>query len=84
METSQNNLKEGKQIGHYSIPPEVLKRRDVHNIILEFANKLLYDNVKPEQWSKVDGLLLSKVGDLSDTGITEGSFCFSLFQKWST
>ena len=37
------------------------------NIILEFSNKLLNDNVIPDQWSEIDMLPLPKTGDLSET-----------------
>ncbi|XP_029638045.1 uncharacterized protein LOC115213251 [Octopus sinensis] len=72
IERATSNLKEGKQTGPDNIPPEVLKICDLDNIILEFANKLLNDNVKPEQWSKIDSLPLPKTGDLSDTGNYRG------------
>ena len=45
-----------------------LKRCDLDDVILEFANRLLNDNVKPEQWSEIDMLPLPKTGDLSDIG----------------
>ena len=41
-------------------------------IILEFSNKLLNDDVIPDQWSEIDMLLLPKTGDLSETSNYRG------------
>ena len=65
---AKKNLCEGKSTGPDDIPSEVIKRCDFDNIIITFANKLLVDNAKPEQWSEIDLLPLPKSGDL---GITE-------------
>ena len=43
-------LREGKASGPDDIPPEVLKRCDLDDIILRCANKLMNENMKPEQW----------------------------------
>ena len=63
-----SNLCEGKSAGPDDIPPEVIKRCNLNDIILSFANKLLMENVKPEQWSEIDLLPIPKSGDLSNTG----------------
>ena len=64
----KRQMKEGKQYGPDHIPPEVIKRCDLDDIILHFASKLLNDNEKPKQWSEIDMVTLPKSGDLSDTG----------------
>ena len=53
--------------GSDEIPPEVLKFCDLDEIILNFANKLLIGNEKPQQWSDVDIKPLPKSGDLGLT-----------------
>ena len=63
----KESLKEGKQTGSDNIPPEVLKRCDLDEIILDFANNLLEKNEKPMQWSEIDLKPLPKSGDLSNT-----------------
>ncbi|CAI9723173.1 Hypothetical predicted protein [Octopus vulgaris] len=81
IERSTSNLKEEKQTGPDNISPEVLKRCDLDDVILEFANKLLNDNVKPEQWSELDLLPQPKTGDLSDTGNYRGISLSSIVAK---
>ena len=81
LQLAKKNLKEGKQSGPENISPEVLKRCDLDDIILEFANKLLNDNVKREQWSEIDMLPLPKAGDLSDTGNCRGISLSSIVMK---
>ena len=44
-------IKEGKSSGEDGIPPEVLKRCDVDEIILDFCNQALIKDRKPDQWS---------------------------------
>ena len=54
--------------GPDGIPPEVIKRCNFDNIILQLSNKLLNDNVIPEQWTETNLLPIPKSGDLSQTG----------------
>ena len=63
----KRKLKTGKLPGSDEIPPEVLKFCDLDEIILNFANKLLISNEKPQQWSDVDIKPLPKAGDLGFT-----------------
>ena len=51
LKVAKYNLREGKTSGPDNIRQEVLKRCDLDDILLEFANKLLNDNIKPDQWS---------------------------------
>ena len=59
---------EGKVSGPDGIPPEVIKRCNFDNIILELSNKLLNENVIPEQWTEIKLLPILKSGDLSQNG----------------
>ena len=79
MEKVKKQLQEGKKSGFDNIPPEVLKRCNLDDIFLNFANKLLNDNVKPEQWSEM--IPLPKTGDLSDTGNYRGISLSSIVAK---
>ena len=47
--------------------------------LLEFANKLLNDNIKPDQWSEIDMLPLPKSGDLSLAANYRGISLSSMF-----
>ena len=48
---AQSSLVEGKSCGEDCIPPEVLKRCNLDDIILKFCNQTLLHGKKPEQWS---------------------------------
>ena len=63
----KRKLKTGKLPGSDGIPPEVLKYCNLDKIILDFANELMINNEKPQQWSDVDINPLPKSGDLSLT-----------------
>ena len=60
----------------------MLKRCNLDDIFLNFANKLLNDNVKPEQWSEIDMIPLPKTGDLSDTGNYRGISLSSIVARF--
>ena len=77
----KQHMREGKQTGPDNIPSEVLKRCDLDEIILEFANRLLKEDVKPKQWSEVDILPLPKAGDLSDPRNYRGISLSSIVAK---
>ena len=63
----KKRLKTGKLPGGDEIPPEVLKYCDLDAIILEYANKLLINHEKPQQWSDINLMPLPKSGDLGYT-----------------
>lgn len=65
-ESVRKQLRNGRQPGPSNIPPEVLKRCDLDNIILEFASRLLKEDAKPKQWSELYLIPLPKTGDLSE------------------
>ena len=63
---------EGKAAGPDNFPPEVIKRCDPDDIILSYANKLLMDGEKPDQWSLSDIIPIPKKGNLSKGGNYRG------------
>ena len=81
LKVAKYNLREGKTSGPDNIRPEVLKRCDLDDILLEFANKLLNDNINPDQWSEIDMLPLPKSGDLSLTANNRGISLSSMVAK---
>ena len=58
-------IKEGKSCGADEIRPEVLKRCDLDDIVLEFCNRALLEGEKPKQWSVLNIIPIPKSGDLS-------------------
>ena len=81
LKVAKYNLREGNTSGPDNIRPEVLKRCDLDDILLEFANKLLNDNINPDQWSEIDMLPLPKSGDLSLTANYRGISLSSMVAK---
>ena len=65
--TAKITIKEGKSPGPDNIPPEVMKRCNLDDIVFYFANKLLNENLKPNQLSEIDLLPIPKTGDFSNT-----------------
>ena len=71
LQKAKSNLSDGKTPGSDNITSQIIKC-DFDNIILEFSNKLLNDNVIPDQWSEIDMIPLPKTGDLSETSNYRG------------
>ena len=63
----KGKLQTGKAPGHDGIPPEVYKYCGIDELILEFANRVLTEEVKPEQWSMMDIIPIPKSGNLGLT-----------------
>ena len=57
-------ITEGKSSGEDDIPPEVLKRCDLDDIILDFCNDALLNDRKPDQWLLLNLIPTPKSGDL--------------------
>ena len=74
-------LQDRKQTGPDNIPTEVLKRCDLDDILIECANWLLNEAMKPNQSSEEDILPLPKTGDLSETGNYVGISLSSIVAK---
>ena len=60
-------MKKGKQTGSDNVAIDVLKECDLDDIVLEFANNLIANSQKPQQWSDIGMIPLPKPGDLTDT-----------------
>ena len=72
---------EGKAGGEDGVSPEVLKRCQVNDIILEFCNTALLHHKKPSQWSLANIIPIPKTGDLSLGRNYRGISLSSLIQK---
>ena len=59
-------VKEGKTFGEDGIPPEVIRRCNIDDI-LEFCNEALLNRKRPNQWSILNMIPVPKSGDLSVT-----------------
>ena len=64
---ARKQVKEGKAPGEDGVMPELLKRINIDDIILKFANKLLLTGDLPEQFATVNILPIPKSGDVSCT-----------------
>lgn len=62
---AKQSLKEGKAAPDDGIVPEILKRCDLDDIMLDFCNKLHIDGEKPDQWGINNIIPTPKKGDLS-------------------
>ncbi len=75
------SIREGKCFGGDGIPPEVLKRCDLVEIILDFCNQALLNNKKPEQWAILNLTPVPKSGNLSNTANYRGISPSSIVAK---
>ena len=75
------SLVEGKSSGEDNIPPEVLKRCDLDDIVLDFCNEALLTGEKPSQWSVLNIVPILKSGDLSLGGNYRGISLSSIVAK---
>lgn len=64
--------------GEDGLPPEVMKRCDFDDIVLEFCNHALEDGVAPDQWRICNIVPIPKKGDLTDTNNYRGISLISL------
>ena len=71
-------IKKGKVHREYGIAPEVLKRCDLDEIVLDFCNKALVDKIVLEQWRISNIIPVPKKGDLTDTNNYRGISLMSL------
>ena len=63
------------------MPPEVLKRCYLDDIMLEFCNQTLIYGKKPEQWSILNIVRIPKAGDRSQGGNNRGISFSSIVAK---
>ena len=78
---AKGSLVEGKSCGEDGIPPEVLKRCNLDDIILRFCNQVLLEGKKPDQWSLLNIIPIPKSGDLSKAGNYRGISLSSIVAK---
>ena len=79
---AKKTLTEGKASGEDGITPEILKRCNLDDIILEFCNIALTNgNERPDQWSIINIIPIPKSGDLSLGGNYRGISLSSLVAK---
>jgi hypothetical protein len=74
-------LVEGKSSGEDGIPPEVLKRCDLDDMVLTFCNEALLNGNMPDQWSILNIVPIPKSGDLSQGGNYRGISLSSIVAK---
>ena len=81
----KNTLTEGKSCGEDCITPEVLKKCNLDDIVLDFCNQALMGQGTPEQWSVLNIIPIPKSGDLSlgsnYRGISLSSVVSKVFNK---
>ena len=77
----KSSLKTGKAAGPDEIPPEVYKLCDFDEICLDFCNKALIDNDKPDQWSYMNIIPVPKSGDLTNTNNYRGISLICIIAK---
>ena len=64
----KRKLKEDKTQGSDGISTEAFKHCDFDDIVVKYANKILIDQEKPDQWSDRHIIPLPKSEDLSKVG----------------
>ena len=77
----KSTLQTGKQAGEDGFYPEVLKYCDLDETMLRYANRLLIDNQKPQQWSDINLIPIPKSGDLGNTTNYRGIALSSVVAK---
>ena len=77
----KSSLKLGKAAGPDEIPPEVYKSCDFDEICLDFCNRALLDNDKPDLWSYMNIIPVPKSGDLSNTNNYRGISLICIIAK---
>ena len=77
----KSSLKLCKAAGPDEIPPEVYKSCDFDEICLDFCNRALLDNDKPDLWSYMNIIPVPKSGDLSNTNNYRGISLICIIAK---
>ncbi len=58
-------IKEGKAFGDDGVAPEILKRVDIDDLVLDFCNRALVDGDIPDQWRELNIVPVPKKGNLT-------------------
>ena len=77
----KSSLKLGKAAGPDELPPEVYKSCDFDEICLDFCNRALLENDKPDMWSYMNIIPVPKSGDLSNTNNYRGISLICIIAK---
>ena len=81
LELAKKKIKEGKACGEDGITPEVLKRCDLDDIVLQFCNQALEQGIAPDQWGVCNIIPVPKKGDLTSTDNYRGIALTSIIAK---
>ena len=81
LEVAKKQIVEGKACGEDGIPPEVVKRVDLDDIILDFCNKALLEGKVPDQWKHSNIVPVPKKGDLTKVDNYRGIALTSIVGK---
>ena len=77
----KSSIKIGKAAGPDEIPPDVYKSCDFDEICLDFCNRALMENDKPDLWSYMNIIPVPKSGDLSNTNNYRGISLICIIAK---
>ena len=78
---AKKQLTEGKAPGDDGVAPEVIKRVDLDDIILDFCNKALTGGDIAEQWKHMNIIPVPKKGDLTKADNYRGVALTSIISK---
>ena len=81
LEEAKKSIKEGKAFGEDGVAPEVLKRVDVDDLILDFCNKALVDGDVPDQRKHLNIVPVPKKGNLTKVDNYRGIALTSIVGK---
>ena len=78
---ARKKIQEGKAYGDDGIAPEILKRVDLDDVILQFCNRALTDGSIPDQWRKLNIVPVPKKGNLTKVDNYRGIALTSIVSK---
>ena len=81
LQEAKKQIVEGKAYGEDGIPPEVIKRVDLDDIILSFCNNALAKGQVPDQWKLSNIVPVPKKGDLTEADNYRGISLTSIVGK---
>ena len=77
----KSSIKIGKAAGPDEIPPDVYRSCDFDEICLDFCNRALMENDKPDLWSYMNIVPVPKSGDLTNTNNYRGISLICIIAK---